>query len=196
MVGLSQKLTEALEEMRKFMEQRNLDSTPVPILLVVIIPQNAADVRADVKYWDDVEHGESCFCCVRETKICIGGQLNIILTMSLSRALDQLKKDRYMIMAGIDDAWRAAKVQQTKLKLTFIVVSERHHIRFFPKFPHDADEKGNCPAGLVVDTGIQSPFCTDFYLLSHSGVLGTSRPSHYIILKDEISTGISMVFSR
>ncbi|KAL4269388.1 Ribonuclease H superfamily protein [Pleurotus pulmonarius] len=75
-------------------------------------------------------------------------------------------------------------------------IDDAHHIRFFPKFPYDADEKGNCPAGLVVDTGIQSPFCTDFYLLSHSGVLGTSRPSHYIILKDEISTGISMVFSR
>ncbi|KAL4254715.1 hypothetical protein AB1N83_013044, partial [Pleurotus pulmonarius] len=125
MVGLSQKLTEALEEMRKFMEQRNLDSTPVPILLVVIIPQNAADVRADVKYWDDVEHGESCFCCVRETKICIGGQLNIILTMSLSRALDQLKKDRYMIMGA--DVGHPGPGTAERPSVTSLVFSHDEH---------------------------------------------------------------------
>lgn len=34
------------------------------------------------------------------------------------------------ISAGIDDAWRAAKVQQAKPKLTFIVVGKRYGCSF------------------------------------------------------------------
>ncbi|KAI5124360.1 hypothetical protein M0805_008966 [Coniferiporia weirii] len=68
-------------------------------------------------------------------------------------------------------------------KLTFIVVGKRHHVRFFPK--DGGDRSGNAPAGLVVDKDIISPGIFDFYLQSHAGLLGTSRPSHYIVIKDE-----------
>ncbi|KAI8998763.1 Piwi domain-containing protein [Trametes punicea] len=71
-------------------------------------------------------------------------------------------------------------------KLLFIVVGKRHHVRFFPKkSPRDADSSGNCPAGLLVDQHITNPNYPDFYLQSHAGLLGTSRPSHYIILANE-----------
>ncbi|KAG8905954.1 hypothetical protein FRB99_007888 [Tulasnella sp. 403] len=70
-------------------------------------------------------------------------------------------------------------------KLTFIVVGKRHHIRFFPANPGDADRSGNAPAGLVVDREITSPVEFDFYLQSHGGLLGTSRSAHYNVLVDE-----------
>ncbi|KAI0353623.1 argonaute-like protein [Trametes cingulata] len=70
-------------------------------------------------------------------------------------------------------------------KITVIVVGKRHHVRFFPQSQNDADRSGNCPAGTVVDKDIVHPTEFDFYLQSHSGLLGTSRPAHYSVLYDE-----------
>jgi len=39
--------------------------------------------------------------------------------------------------------------------------------------------------GTVVDTDIVKPNSTDFYLLSHAGIQGTSRPSRYQVLWDD-----------
>ncbi|EIN04651.1 argonaute-like protein [Punctularia strigosozonata HHB-11173 SS5] len=64
-------------------------------------------------------------------------------------------------------------------KITLFVVGKRHHTRLFPEDPRDADRSGNCPAGTVVDNVITHPVESDFYLLSHGGLLGTSRPAHY-----------------
>ncbi|OBZ75515.1 Protein argonaute-2 [Grifola frondosa] len=71
-----------------------------------------------------------------------------------------------------------------KPKLVFMIVGKRHHVRFFPR-QQDADRSGNCPAGFAVDDQITHPCYEDFYLLSHGGLLGTSRPSHYIVLENE-----------
>jgi eukaryotic translation initiation factor 2C len=68
-------------------------------------------------------------------------------------------------------------------KITIIVVGKRHHVRFFPQ--DGGDRSGNCPAGTVVDTDIAHPVEFDYYLQSHAGLLGTSRPSHYNVLYDE-----------
>ncbi|RCI01857.1 eukaryotic translation initiation factor 2C, 3 [Rhizopus stolonifer] len=70
-------------------------------------------------------------------------------------------------------------------KITFVVVQKRHHARFFPIEQRDADRTGNCMPGTVVDTDIVHPFEFDFYLQSHAGLQGTSRPTHYHILHDE-----------
>ncbi|XP_051145595.1 protein argonaute 7 [Andrographis paniculata] len=72
--------------------------------------------------------------------------------------------------------------------ITFMVVQKRHHTRLFPLFDRDsysqfADE--NVPPGTVVDTVITHPREFDFYLCSHWGVKGTSRPIHYHVLWDE-----------
>lgn len=74
-----------------------------------------------------------------------------------------------------------------------------HHVRFFPKeyvshsFPHEcrrnlptipvhrraqADNSGNCPAGLLVDKHITNPNYPDFYLQSHAGLLGSEHIVH------------------
>eukprot|EP00897_Mesotaenium_endlicherianum_P007378 jgi/Mesen1/6669/ME000342S05758 len=70
-------------------------------------------------------------------------------------------------------------------KLTFVVVQKRHHTRIFPVNAHDGDRKGNIMPGTVVDTGICHPSEFDFYLCSHAGIQGTSRPTHYHVLFDE-----------
>lgn len=71
-------------------------------------------------------------------------------------------------------------------KITLIIVGKRHHIRFFPKNEGDAGDKlGNCPAGTIIDREIGHPTEFDFYLQSHGGLLGTSRPAHYSVLHDE-----------
>ncbi|XP_047468741.1 protein argonaute-2-like isoform X2 [Penaeus chinensis] len=65
--------------------------------------------------------------------------------------------------------------------ITFLVVMKRHHTRFFP-----VDEIGkNIPPGTVVDSGITHPIERDFYLCSHHGIKGTSRPTHYHVLWDD-----------
>ncbi|KAI0797904.1 Piwi domain-containing protein [Abortiporus biennis] len=70
-------------------------------------------------------------------------------------------------------------------KLVFIVVTKRHHVRFFPVSPNAGDRSGNCPPGLVVDDEIVYSSLPDFYLQSHGGILGTSRSSHYVVLCNE-----------
>ncbi|GAB5586216.1 hypothetical protein Unana1_01116 [Umbelopsis nana] len=72
-----------------------------------------------------------------------------------------------------------------KPTITFVVVQKRHHARFFPIEQGDTDRTGNCLPGTVVDTNIVHPFEFDFYLQSHAGLQGTSRPTHYHVLYDD-----------
>ncbi|KAJ0230980.1 Protein argonaute 3 [Hirschfeldia incana] len=65
-------------------------------------------------------------------------------------------------------------------KITVIVAQKRHQTRFFPD---DGSDK-NVPSGTVVDTKVIHPFEYDFYLCSHHGGMGTSKPTHYYTLWD------------
>ncbi|XP_055705126.1 protein argonaute-2 isoform X1 [Phlebotomus papatasi] len=70
--------------------------------------------------------------------------------------------------------------------ITFIVVQKRHHTRLFCADKKEQSGKsGNIPAGTTVDVGITHPTEFDFYLCSHQGIQGTSRPSHYHVLWDD-----------
>ncbi|KAJ0250441.1 PAZ domain-containing protein [Hirschfeldia incana] len=71
-------------------------------------------------------------------------------------------------------------------KITVIVAQKRHQTRFFPATPNDGSDKGNVPSGTVVDTKVIHPFEYDFYLCSHHGGIGTSKPTHYYALWDEL----------
>lgn len=68
--------------------------------------------------------------------------------------------------------------------ITLIVAQKRHQTRLFP-----VDAKGVCTGnvfpGTVVDTDVVHPFEFDFYLCSHNGSLGTTKPTHYHVLWDE-----------
>ena len=43
----------------------------------------------------------------------------------------------------------------------------------------------NVLTGTVIDVDIVHPFQFDFYLCSHEGIKGTSRPAHYHVLYDD-----------
>ncbi|KAE9013258.1 Protein argonaute-2 [Phytophthora rubi] len=70
--------------------------------------------------------------------------------------------------------------------ITFVIVQKRHNTRLFPSNRNEADRSGNVKAGTVVESGICHPIENDFYLMSHAGLQGTSRPTHYHVLLDEI----------
>ncbi|KAM0842094.1 hypothetical protein ACQ4PT_058583 [Festuca glaucescens] len=72
--------------------------------------------------------------------------------------------------------------------VTFVVVQKRHHTRLFPEVHGKremTDKSGNILPGTVVDLMICHPTEFDFYLCSHAGIQGTSRPTHYHVLYDE-----------
>ncbi|KAG4974367.1 hypothetical protein JHK87_031188 [Glycine soja] len=88
---------------------------------------------------------------------------------------------------GIDVA--CASLQEDYMpRVTFVVVQKRHHTRLFPAehgSRDQTDKSGNILPGTVVDTQICHPREFDFYLNSHAGIQGTSRPTHYHVLFDE-----------
>ncbi|RIA81109.1 Piwi domain-containing protein [Glomus cerebriforme] len=91
-----------------------------------------------------------------------------------------LEKEIYAIRAACQ-----ALEETYKPNITFVVVQKRHHTRFFPIEKRYTDRTGNCLPGTVVETDITHPFEFDFYLQSHAGLQGTSRPTHYHVLFDE-----------
>ncbi|KAM7204279.1 Piwi domain containing protein [Naviculisporaceae sp. PSN 640] len=68
-------------------------------------------------------------------------------------------------------------------KMTIIIATKRHHIRFFPE---RGDKNGNAFPGTVVEREVTHPFHYDFYLCSHVAIQGTARPVHYNVIHDEI----------
>lgn len=68
-----------------------------------------------------------------------------------------------------------------KAKVTVIVCVKRHHTRLFPLIANHGDRLGNVPPGTVVENGNGR----DIFLVSHAGLQGTVRPTHYVVLYDE-----------
>ncbi|KAG0411465.1 hypothetical protein HPB47_011420 [Ixodes persulcatus] len=69
--------------------------------------------------------------------------------------------------------------------ITFLTVQKRHHTRFMPENRRDGCGKnGNIPPGTTIDTTVTHPVDFDFFLCSHFGIQGTSRPAHYYVLWD------------
>ncbi|WOH13627.1 hypothetical protein DCAR_0833143 [Daucus carota subsp. sativus] len=66
-------------------------------------------------------------------------------------------------------------------KFVVIIAQKSRHTKFFQ--PTSAD---NVPAGTVVDNKICHPRNNDFYLCAQAGMVGTTRPTHYHVLLDEI----------
>ncbi|KFD48363.1 hypothetical protein M513_10775 [Trichuris suis] len=70
--------------------------------------------------------------------------------------------------------------------ITYVVVQKRHHARFMCKDESMAVGKGrNIPAGTVIDRRVTSADGYDFYLCSHTGIQGTSKPAKYNVLYDD-----------
>lgn len=81
-------------------------------------------------------------------------------------------------------------------KISIVVVGKRHHTRFYPTKEEDTDGKtGNPQPGTVVDRGVTGEKLFDFFLLAHQGLQGTSKPAHYVVLKDDIKLGADQLQS-
>lgn len=97
-------------------------------------------------------------------------------------------------------------------KLTILIAGKRHHTRFFPTKNEDSD-KGNCKPGTVVDRGgkclwilllpneplmdililVTSVYDHDFFLQAHAGLQGTTRPTHYTVVHDDIGLTADLI---
>ncbi|KAG6876982.1 hypothetical protein C0992_011165 [Termitomyces sp. T32_za158] len=71
-------------------------------------------------------------------------------------------------------------------KITIVICGKRHHTRFFPTDQENADKDGNPKPGTVVDRGVTSVYNFDFFLQAHGGLQGTTRPTHYYVVHDDI----------
>jgi len=74
--------------------------------------------------------------------------------------------------------------------ITFVIVRKRHHTRIFPAAGGQTDRSGNILPGTLVETEVCHPYRFDFFLCSHAGIQGTSRPTHYVVLHDENRFGV------
>ncbi|KAJ2922390.1 hypothetical protein H1R20_g14704, partial [Candolleomyces eurysporus] len=70
--------------------------------------------------------------------------------------------------------------------ITIVVCGKRHHTRFYPTEAGDGDQNGNPKPGTVVDRGVTAIYHFDFFLQAHGGLQGTTRPTHYYVVHDEI----------
>ena len=110
---------------------------------------------------------------------------NMMQRLALSRA-STFRTSTELIATLTISFSDACKQLEIAPKITFIVVAKGHHVRFFPERVQEGDRKsGNCFAGTVVDRDVIDPVEFDWYLLSHGGLLGTSRPAHYNVLYDD-----------
>ncbi|XP_076937309.1 protein argonaute 4A-like [Bidens hawaiensis] len=73
----------------------------------------------------------------------------------------------------LDDKWSP--------KFLVIVAQKTHHTRFF-----QPRSDANVPPGTIIDTKVCHPKNNDFYLCAQNGPIGTTRPTHYHVLLDQI----------
>ena len=81
---------------------------------------------------------------------------------------------------AIDPAWVP--------KMTVIVGTKRHQVRFFIEQQAGLD---NPVPGTLVETGVTHPFDMDYYLCSHKAIKGTARPMHYYVIQDDANLGLT-----
>uniref|UniRef100_A0A803N6F1 Piwi domain-containing protein n=2 Tax=Chenopodium quinoa TaxID=63459 RepID=A0A803N6F1_CHEQI len=75
------------------------------------------------------------------------------------------------------------KIDNYHPTITLIVAQKRHLTRLFRAA--QGDDENNIRLGTVVDTDIVHPSQFDFYLRSHYGSMGTSKPTYYHLLWDD-----------
>ncbi|TKY49812.1 argonaute 4A [Spatholobus suberectus] len=92
-------------------------------------------------------------------------QFNQVLNIELNQIIEACKH--------LDEKWDP--------KFTLIIAQKNHHTRFF-----QANARENVPPGTVIDNTICHPKNNDFYLCAQAGMIGTTRPTHYHVLHDEI----------
>jgi len=104
--------------------------------------------------------------------------------VSEGQFLTVVKEELPLIKAAFRRFSTAQKAYEPAL--TIVICGKRHHTRFYPTEEANADSTGNPRPGTVVDRGITSIYHFDFFLQAHGGLQGTTRPTHYFVVHDEI----------
>ncbi|KAD7478368.1 hypothetical protein E3N88_01504 [Mikania micrantha] len=92
-------------------------------------------------------------------------QFNQVLNIELEQIMQACKH--------LDETWNP--------KFLLIVAQKTHHTKFFqPK------SEANVPPGTIIDNKVCHPKSNDFYLCAQNGPIGTTRPTHYHVLLDQI----------
>ncbi|XP_052186321.1 protein argonaute 4-like [Diospyros lotus] len=92
-------------------------------------------------------------------------QFNQVLNIELDQIIEACK--------FLDENWSP--------KFVVIVAQKNHHTKFF-----QSGSPENVPPGTVIDNKICHPRNNDFYLCAHAGMIGTTRPTHYHVLLDQV----------
>jgi eukaryotic translation initiation factor 2C len=92
-------------------------------------------------------------------------QFNQVLNIELGQIIEACK--------FLDENWNP--------KFVVIIAQKNHHTKFFLSGSPD-----NVPPGTIIDNKICHPRNNDFYLCAHAGMIGTTRPTHYHVLMDEM----------
>lgn len=77
----------------------------------------------------------------------------------------------------------------THPRITVVVAVKRHMVRFFLKEGrvNKAEQVvDNIRPGTVVDNGVTQKRYWEFFLAAHAAILGTTKPTRYVVLLDEI----------
>jgi uncharacterized protein len=74
-------------------------------------------------------------------------------------------------------------------KITIIIVSKRHHTRFYPTSVEHTDQTGNVTPGMIEDRIVASPHRFSFFLQSHTTAGGTATPAYYQVIHDDNKFG-------
>src|SRR5260370_11793782 len=70
---------------------------------------------------------------------------------------------------------------QYRPKLSVVICGKRHHTRFYPTEASNADHNGNPKPGTIVDRGVTAISKYDFFLQPHSGLQGSTPPTHHYL---------------
>ncbi|XP_057755328.1 protein argonaute 2-like [Arachis stenosperma] len=122
--------------------------------------------------------GKDCFELVSYYEMLNGAKPEKIVIFR-----DGVSDSQFQMVLGeeLQDLKKTFKRANYSPTITLIVAQKRHQTRLFPSYATG----DNVLPGTVVDTVIVHPFEFDFYLVSHSGGLGTSKAVHYFVLWDE-----------
>ncbi|KAF2798180.1 Piwi-domain-containing protein [Melanomma pulvis-pyrius CBS 109.77] len=97
-------------------------------------------------------------------------------------SVGQYEQVKLQELVQIKDAFKTI-TGNTLTTLTAVVAVKRHHTRLYP-LRGEGMFNGNCVPGTLVDSGITSPYFSDFFLQSHHGLKGTAIPTHYFVLEN------------
>lgn len=92
-------------------------------------------------------------------------QFNQVLNIELDQIIEACK--------FLDESWSP--------KFVVIIAQKNHHTKFFQTGSPD-----NVLPGTVIDNKVCHPRNNDFYMCAHAGMIGTTRPTHYHVLLDEV----------